>query len=104
MSLVGVIVLRDLCVIASCLCNNCRFFVLMIRRPPRSTLDRSSAASDVYKRQDLGWRICLTFRDNGLLAKPTHGNKIRLAPPLVINENQIKKALDIIDVSLSEYL
>ncbi len=53
---------------------------------------------------DLGWRICLTFRDNGLLAKPTHGNKIRLAPPLVINENQIKKALDIIDVSLSEYL
>ena len=30
------------------------FFFLMIRRPPRSTLDRSSAASDVYKRQDLG--------------------------------------------------
>ena len=32
------------------------FFFLMIRRPPRSTLDRSSAASDVYKRQELSWR------------------------------------------------
>jgi ornithine--oxo-acid transaminase len=53
---------------------------------------------------DLGWRICLTFRDNGLLAKPTHGNKIRLAPPLVINETQIKEALDIIETSLAEYI
>ena len=39
---------------------------------------------------DLAWDICLRFRDYGLLAKPTHGNKIRLAPPLVITETDRK--------------
>jgi ornithine--oxo-acid transaminase len=52
---------------------------------------------------DLAWNICLKFRDNGLLAKPTHGNKIRLAPPLVITEEQIKEALQIIEQSLDEF-
>ncbi|EJF99365.1 ornithine--oxo-acid transaminase [Flavobacterium sp. F52] len=52
---------------------------------------------------DLAWEICLKFRDNGLLAKPTHGNKIRLAPPLVMTEEQIKECLDIIEKSLSEF-
>ena len=52
---------------------------------------------------DLAWEICLKFRDNGLLAKPTHGNKIRLAPPLVIMENQIKECLEIIEKSLNEF-
>lgn len=52
---------------------------------------------------DLAWEICLKFRDNGLLAKPTHGNKIRLAPPLVITENQIKECLEIIEKSLNEF-
>jgi ornithine--oxo-acid transaminase len=36
---------------------------------------------------DLAWNICMKFRDYGLLAKPTHGNKIRFAPPLVITES-----------------
>ena len=49
------------------------------------------------------WNICLSMKDNGLLAKPTQGNKIRFAPPLVINKRQIKKALKIIDLSLSEF-
>ena len=49
------------------------------------------------------WNICLSMKDNGLLAKPTQGNKIRFAPPLVINRRQIKKALKIIDLSLSEF-
>ncbi|HTG65656.1 MAG TPA: ornithine--oxo-acid transaminase, partial [Flavobacterium sp.] len=44
---------------------------------------------DCDEESDLAWEICLKFRDYGLLAKPTHGNKIRLAPPLVITENQI---------------
>ena len=44
------------------------------------------------------WNICLSI-DNGLLAKPTQGNKIRFAPP-IINKRQIKKALKIIDLSL----
>lgn len=51
----------------------------------------------------LAWEICLKFRDNGLLAKPTHGNKIRLAPPLVITEEQIEEALEIIERSLAEF-
>jgi ornithine--oxo-acid transaminase len=52
---------------------------------------------------DLAWEICLKFRDNGLLAKPTHGNKIRLAPPLVITEDQIKECLSIIEKSLNYF-
>jgi ornithine--oxo-acid transaminase len=53
---------------------------------------------------DLAWDICLKFRDNGLLAKPTHGNKIRLAPPLVITETQIMECLAIIEQSLNEFI
>ncbi|MDP4174360.1 MAG: ornithine--oxo-acid transaminase [Bacteroidota bacterium] len=48
------------------------------------------------------WDVCLKMRDNGLLAKPTHGNIIRFAPPLVINERQIKEAIEIIKNSLAE--
>ncbi|MGJ1409314.1 ornithine--oxo-acid transaminase [Sphingobacterium thalpophilum] len=50
---------------------------------------------------DLAWNICLKFMENGLLAKPTHGNKIRLAPPLVITESQVNTCLGIIEQSLS---
>ena len=42
------------------------------------------------------WDICLRLRDNGLLAKPTHGNIIRFAPPLVITEEQIMDCVSII--------
>ena len=52
---------------------------------------------------DLAWEICLRFRDYGLLAKPTHGNKIRLAPPLVINEEQIQECLVIIEKALYHF-
>ncbi|MDL2145409.1 MULTISPECIES: ornithine--oxo-acid transaminase [Flavobacterium] len=52
---------------------------------------------------DLAWEICLKFRDNGLLAKPTHGNKIRLAPPLVMTESQIQECLEIIEKSLDAF-
>lgn len=52
---------------------------------------------------DLAWEICLKFRDNGLLAKPTHGNKIRFAPPLVMTEEQINECLEIIEKSLNEF-
>jgi ornithine--oxo-acid transaminase len=52
---------------------------------------------------DLAWEICLRFRDNGLLAKPTHGNKIRLAPPLVMTEAQIRECLAIIEKSLNDF-
>jgi ornithine--oxo-acid transaminase len=42
---------------------------------------------DCDEESDLAWQICLRFRDG--MAKPTHGNKIRFAPPLVITEAQI---------------
>lgn len=50
------------------------------------------------------WNICLEFAKNGLLAKPTHGNIIRLAPPLVINKSQIDEALDIIKKSINQFV
>jgi ornithine--oxo-acid transaminase len=46
------------------------------------------------------WNICMKFAENGLLAKPTHGNIIRLAPPLVITEEQIHECCDIIEKSV----
>lgn len=46
------------------------------------------------------WDVCLKMRDNGLLAKPTHNHIIRFAPPLVINEEQIHEAVDIIRNSI----
>ena len=42
------------------------------------------------------WNICLKLAENGLLAKPTHGNIIRFAPPLVMNEEQLHECIDII--------
>ena len=42
------------------------------------------------------WEVCLKLMDNGLLAKPTHSDIIRLAPPLVISEEQTRECLDII--------
>lgn len=47
------------------------------------------------------WNICLKMAENGLLAKPTHGNVIRFAPPLVINEAQVIEAVAIIEKSLA---
>lgn len=52
---------------------------------------------------DTAWNICLRLRDNGLLAKPTHGNIIRFAPPLVMNEEQILDCVRIITDTLKEF-
>lgn len=49
---------------------------------------------------ETAWNICLKFAENGLLAKPTHGNIIRLAPPLVITEEQLHECCDIIEKSV----
>ncbi|XP_013107431.2 ornithine aminotransferase, mitochondrial [Stomoxys calcitrans] len=46
------------------------------------------------------WDVCLKLKDNGLLAKPTHGDIIRFAPPLVINEAQMLESVDIIKKSI----
>ncbi|MBT8276891.1 MAG: ornithine--oxo-acid transaminase [Bacteroidia bacterium] len=52
---------------------------------------------------DTAWEICLRLRDNGLLAKPTHGNIIRFAPPLVMTEDQLKECINIIISTLKEF-
>ena len=49
------------------------------------------------------WNLCLSLRDNGLLAKPTHGNIIRLAPPLVITEEEILDCVSIIEKTVLEF-
>ena len=49
------------------------------------------------------WDICIKLRDNGLLAKPTHGNIIRFAPPLVMNEDQINECADIIEKTILDF-
>lgn len=59
---------------------------------------------DSDEESKLAWNICLKMRDNGLLAKPTHGNKIRLAPPLVITEEQINESLEIIAKSIADFV
>jgi ornithine--oxo-acid transaminase len=49
------------------------------------------------------WEICLIMKENGILAKPTHGDKIRFAPPLLINKDQILAAVGLIAQSLQQY-
>lgn len=52
---------------------------------------------------DTAWNICLELKDQGLLAKPTHGNIIRFAPPLVINEEQLDTCCTIIEDTLINF-
>ncbi len=52
---------------------------------------------------DTAWNICMALRDNGLLAKPTHGNIIRFAPPLVMNEAQLLDCVNIIIKTLKQF-
>jgi ornithine--oxo-acid transaminase len=51
---------------------------------------------------DTAWNLCIDLMNHGLLAKPTHGNIIRLAPPLVISEDQLHECCDIIEKVLSK--
>ncbi|KAJ3607684.1 hypothetical protein NHX12_024735 [Muraenolepis orangiensis] len=49
------------------------------------------------------WKVCLRLRDNGLLAKPTHGDIIRLAPPLIIKEHEVLECVDIIRKTIMSF-
>jgi ornithine--oxo-acid transaminase len=49
------------------------------------------------------WDLCLALKENGLLAKPTHGDIIRFAPPLIITEKQLRECIDIIKRTLQEF-
>lgn len=50
--------------------------------------------------KNAAWKLCLELKENGLLAKPTHGDKIRFSPPLIITKNQLLEAIEIIKKSL----
>jgi len=49
------------------------------------------------------WDVCVALKENGLLAKPTHEHIIRFAPPLVINEEQLREAIGIIKKTIGEF-
>ena len=53
--------------------------------------------------KDMAWDICIAMKNNGLLAKPTHGDRIRFAPPLLITRPQIDECLGIIKKSLESF-
>jgi ornithine--oxo-acid transaminase len=55
-----------------------------------------------HENPEAAWEICLALKENGLLAKPTHGDKIRFAPPLTITREQIDECLAIIEKSLAQ--
>lgn len=55
-----------------------------------------------HSNPDAAWDLCLLLKENGLLAKPTHGDKIRFAPPLVITRQQIFECVEIIKKSLAQ--
>jgi len=52
------------------------------------------------KESSTAWDLCMILKENGLLAKPTHGNIIRLAPPLTITEAQLMESIEIIEKSI----
>jgi ornithine--oxo-acid transaminase len=54
-----------------------------------------------HRNKEAAWDLCLELKENGLLAKPTHGDKIRFAPPLIINKEQILECVEIIRKGLS---
>lgn len=53
-----------------------------------------------HQNKEAAWELCLALKENGLLAKPTHGDKIRFAPPLAITQNQLLECIEIISKSL----
>jgi len=53
-----------------------------------------------HHNKDMAWDICIEMKQNGLLAKPTHGDRIRFAPPLIITKAQVDECIDIIRKSL----
>jgi len=57
-----------------------------------------------HNNPDAAWQLCLLLKENGLLAKPTQGDKIRFAPPLVINKEQVMECISIIDKSLKSLI
>ena len=97
------------------LSQNARVLGKLFRSELQKYIDTSSIATLVRgkgllnavvindtEESDTAWNICMALRDNGLLAKPTHGNIIRFAPPLVMNEEQLLDCVSIIIKTLKQ--
>jgi ornithine--oxo-acid transaminase len=63
-----------------------------------------NAIEVTHQNPNAAWDFCMVLKENGLLAKPTHGNKIRFAPPLIITLEQIIESIAIIKKSLDQFL
>ena len=98
------------------LTQNARRLGELFRSEMHSYIENSSIVSKVRGRgllnaivindsdkSNTAWDICLRLKENGLLAKPTHGNIIRFAPPLVMNENQLIECISIITNTLKSF-
>jgi ornithine--oxo-acid transaminase len=98
------------------LTQNARKLGIKFRNAMQSYIDSSSIVLSVRGRGLLNaivindseesktaWNICLKLMENGLLAKPTHGNIIRFAPPLVMTEAQLDDCISIITKTLTEF-
>ena len=74
---------------------------------PRISLVRGKGLLDAVVIKEIGgvtaWDICMKLRDNGLLAKPTHGDIIRFAPPLIMTEPEIRECIDIIKTTILSF-
>ena len=55
------------------------------------------------EKSNMAWDICVRLKENGLLAKPTHGNIIRFAPPLVMTEKELMECVNIIKNTIQEF-
>jgi ornithine--oxo-acid transaminase len=98
------------------LAENAAYLGNIFRRRMQSLVDKSSLVTLVRGRGLLNaivindsedshtaWDICIDLSKNGLLAKPTHGNIIRFAPPLVITEEQLHECCDIIEKTIIDF-
>jgi ornithine--oxo-acid transaminase len=98
------------------LTQNARRLGVLFRKELQSYIDKSAIVLKVRGRGLLNaivindteesktaWNICVKLMENGLLAKPTHGNIIRFAPPLIITEAQLRECLQIITSTLKTF-
>ena len=98
------------------LAENAQNMGIIFREKIQSYIDKSKIVEKVRgmgllnaivikddENSNIAWNMCLKMAEKGLLAKPTHGNIIRFAPPLIINEDQLNICIDLITSTLKEF-
>ncbi|VDN23792.1 unnamed protein product [Gongylonema pulchrum] len=78
-----------------------------LRKLPKSVVSvvrgKGLLCAIVLKKKVDAWKVCLKLKDNGLLAKNTHGDTIRFAPPLIITESELRAAIKIISDTVNSF-